>query len=833
MKITLSFPDNYRYIRINPKTKLVHVLVPFIAGQDISTDNTCQSTVELKDFFEGGAYKELMTYKKTLAFYSSLLEDNPLGRDIDRRCFEVFSYSVAVQAMEENHMLAVENLLKKPSNLYSIQLRPQDQDSYSKVFNPVFTVNRSNDDRGTPLSPLFNKMHEIFPGLILGKSDPYNDLINRVSRALPKDASFEIIQNMLAIECRVPEDFFKSYTDNDRVKHVVNKDYIDTLMAYDENTPPRDYITALLGLCAPNLQSMLPGSPFYQEVSSNPKDKAEHLSILTQFFLGVLNVFCRAQGLSDKNFGEILDNAPDLSQGLVKVVAEALTAGDEAEHAIIKFFNTHKEKNAFNLSRDLSLTGPDNHKDAIQQKFETTYRTVTATKENPHMDDFMILDTQACGEKDIFISSHGLICTDFSNILPDDTLGFETKQIPNKRIDARMHQSFITPKEEPAITIDISLDTFMNKLNKFLDYNTWNDIPTNFTDTYVLPLKFLDDVAKGKLDEVYAILEISADIQSLFNTPGKFTDYSERAFDCTPYEYAYWAKDTDMCRMLEANMDEDTKQLMLEKIDRIERLGLAYQQHGVSYQNPHYDMSFVLKDLSLDEFHRLQAILGQHNPKMQGADANNYQTIHFTATEYEALKHELAQQKIRSFMPFCSAYFQFLFYLAYPICLIISLFISSPAETLIKQLKFDFHSLITALDTYVTHYDKQSYDEKKIAWMSVGQAQRDMPAHIAHAYWNTERPFFPLPLFHETTRYQSTRPRKLSFEYPGLGSYFVLVRGLSGTCGGLGRKLVPPSPAVTAYDLAAIRHLDEVSIADLRHSRDNLSPPYSQIESLD
>ena len=830
MKITLSFPDNYRYIRINPKTKLVHVLVPFIAGQDISTDNTCQSTIELKDFFEGGAYEELMTYKKTLEFYSSLLEDNPLGRDIDRRCGEVSIYCAAVLDMEESHMLAVKNLLEKPSNLYSIQLRPQDQDSYSKVFNPVFTVNRSNDDRGTPLSPLFNKMHEIFPGLILGKSDPYNDLINRVSRALPKDASFEIIQNMLAIECRVPEDFFKSYINNDRVKHVVDKDYIDTLMAYDENTPPRDYITALLGRCAPNLQTTLPGSPFYQEVSSNPKEQAERLSILTQFYLGILNVFCRAQGLSDKNFGEILDNAPDLSQALVKVVAEALTAGDEVENAIIKFFNTHKEKNAFNLSSDLSLIGPDNHKDAIQQKFETTYRTVTATKENPHMDDFMILDTQACGEKDIFISSHGLICTDFSNILPDKW-GFQPKQIPNKRIDARMHQSFITPKEEPAITIDISLDTFMNKLNKFLDFNTWNDIPTNFTNVYV-PLKFLDDVAKGKQDKVDAILQTSVDIQTLLKTPGKFSDYSERVFDCTPYEYAYWAKDTDMCRMLEAHMDEETKQLMLEKIDRIERLGLAYQQHDVSYQNPHYDMSFVLKDLSLDEFLRLQAILGQHNPKMQGADANNYQTIRFTANEYEALKHELAQQKIRSFMPSCSAYFQFLFYFAYPICLITSLFLPSPAEMLIKQLKFDFHSLITALDTYVTHYDKQSYDEQKIAWMSVGQAQRDMPAHIAHAYWNTDQPFFPLPSFHETARNQSTCPRKLSFEYPSLGTDFVLVRGRSGTCG-LGRKVVPPLPAVAAYDLVALRHLDEVRIADLRHSRNNLSPPYSETESMD
>jgi hypothetical protein len=59
--------------------------------------------------------------------------------------------------------------------------------------------------------------------------------------------------------------------------------------------------------------------------------------------------------------------------------------------------------------------------------------------------------------------------------------------------------------------------------------------------------------------------------------------------------------------MLERHMDTETKALLLEKVNALERSGLAYQQHGVSYKNPHYDMSFVLKNLNPDEFRQLKA----------------------------------------------------------------------------------------------------------------------------------------------------------------------------------------------------------------------------------
>lgn len=78
------------------------------------------------------------------------------------------------------------------------------------------------------------------------------------------------------------------------------------------------------------------------------------------------------------------------------------------------------------------------------------------------------------------------------------------------------------------------------------------------------------------------------------------TDYSGRTFkNITAYEYAYWAKDTHMCRMLEAHMDQPTKANMLERIDAMERDGLTYEQHGVVVEHSkHFDFKPLITALT-------------------------------------------------------------------------------------------------------------------------------------------------------------------------------------------------------------------------------------------
>ncbi|MCW8444143.1 hypothetical protein OQJ05_08760 [Fluoribacter gormanii] len=112
-------------------------------------------------------------------------------------------------------------------------------------------------------------------------------------------------------------------------------------------------------------------------------------------------------------------------------------------------------------------------------------------------------------------------------------------------------------------------------------------------------------VAQGKQEEAKKLLlkisvsSLTASVSELMLTDTLFTDYSGRTFNCTAYEYAYWAKDTHMCRMLEQQMDTDTKKSMLKRCEAIEKDGLTYKQHGVEVKgSKHFDLTPLKKALT-------------------------------------------------------------------------------------------------------------------------------------------------------------------------------------------------------------------------------------------
>jgi hypothetical protein len=151
--------------------------------------------------------------------------------------------------------------------------------------------------------------------------------------------------------------------------------------------------------------------------------------------------------------------------------------------------------------------------------------------------------------------------------------------------------------------------------------------------------------------------------------------------------------------------------------------------------------------------------------------------------------------------------------------------------------------LITALNTYVTNYNQWNAHQHQEAWVKVGKAQRDVPAHVAHEYCRPDRSFALLPSFNEATLNEATLPRILTVDnyVTNAGAWFPLSSSSSGLgfdfafirCGQTSEAwgcLAPPAQVVVV-DLAAIRHLDEVRIAAFTHSHENLSrPPASKLE---
>ena len=262
--------------------------------------------------------------------------------------------------------------------------------------------------------------------------------------------------------------------------------------------------------------------------------------------------------------------------------------------------------------------------------------------------------------------------------------------------------------------------------------------------------KFLQHVAYGQQTGAEAMLRAD---RSLLAESGEFTDYSGRRFICSAYEYAYWAKDTHMCRML-AQVDEEGKS-------------------------------------HLDE--EMKAILRERIDRMEAMDPETGQAKGLTYWQNEA-KHRSAH--------------------------------------------FDLTPLITALQEYVSGfaawYEAKNWTAREAAWLRVGLAQREVPAHVAQEYCRLDRSFDPTPGFTE-----ATLPRGLFFynlcthrdEYwfplgasttSGLGLDFSLIRSNGGRYGAGGFPWEHAGPPHD--DLAAMRGLDVVRTADLTQSRDHLNP---------
>ncbi len=422
-------PTAPRYIYVNPTNNRVHLLVPIVGGQEISTDNTCQSRASLKRFFRSDdhinnqGFQELTRYRDALrsdcrAMAGFFHPDHPEREAKLERLAQINSYIHAFEAFSQENLgasfvgqgpieTAIRAVLRARSNLFSMHLRPEVPDSYGHVESPVFSLNRNRP------SGLKNALHQKFQGVRVETRTARSMLIDAVTNALrgQNNPSVPTIQAALTTQIQRLCGMHVSFTHNALDGTLVTEDSIKQIfgMSADENLDVSESIDGLIGLCAPNVLETIPApeSVFYSV--AEPR-KTEKLSIMTQFFLAHVNIHCFSNQISRENFGALLDESLSLSQQVAELVASELGKADgDVGQALCAFINANHSH--FKLTRQLKA----DEIALIQEKFERTYQTVTGTNENRHMDEFMLLDKSVQNGK--FFTHQGSICIDFSEIL--------------------------------------------------------------------------------------------------------------------------------------------------------------------------------------------------------------------------------------------------------------------------------------------------------------------------------------------------------------------------------------------------------------------------------
>ncbi|KGP63059.1 hypothetical protein EP47_09000 [Legionella norrlandica] len=817
MKLPLKERIAPRYLYVNPKTNMVHLLMPIMSGTEIGLDNTCKSVYSLQEFFgllgankQSTALGMLEDYKDALAFDLKYCPDSKEKELKAARLLQINTYLSLLKSIQNEKGITeslkkvfptypapLESLMQaKEANLYSVILRPKEQDVQLRT---------------TAITPVFSANHDcLVHGLIVLKDsllgntllDSYKDLAftpkskeQLIARVLSKfsgsPVDFEQIRAKLTQEIHdyLGIEVTLSQTQGTRYAPSVpmTQSYLDEQLAIDADNLAThlDYINALLEYCTPNLFESLEGSPFYM------MNEAERLSILTQFFLAELNIACRTQGVTNADWGQILEANFELISHLAQTVQHALERSFSVEEALIDYMNRHQD--VFQLKSPI----PKDNIPKLKERFKSHYELI---KDSPHFDEFMLLSEK----KGLFVTHQGCIVTHFAHflqtsfsneVLDEPTRAFlqaaqqdfETVDKPDNVIP---HKNDFIHADLKEVELDLSkmdnhaLQVLYEDINRYEDPKLKKTLLTQFKQERpdfkpkIDARQFLQHVAYGQQDEAEALLQkedpqLAQELLKADNIA--FTDYSGRTFTCTAYEYAYWAKDSHMQRMLEKHirLDEDTRQFILERVQQIEELVNLPPDAG----------------------------LFEH-PKPRG--------LHYTTRDEQGntIDH--------------------------------------------WETHFDLTPLKRALEHYVKEYNEKpnksgaDWEQLDKIWVEeVGRAQRDVPAHIAQEYCHPDRSFEDVT--NNQALLDATNPtnlkRQLKFRKLDTNEYYLwftpdsysVDSGL-GFSFGILRWRYDCRPrewwaagagdiAFAVIDLNALTAIDEVRTSDLKQSLDNLRQP--------
>jgi hypothetical protein len=659
MKLFFREPTAPRYIYINPVTNTVHLLMPMMSGTEIGLDNTCKSVYSLQEFFgllgankQSAALGVLTDYKAALEFDLKYMPNSVEKARKAHRLSQIDTYlEIVKQVQQDNRITAplkqafplypeplVHLMEAVDANLHSIILRPREQDNYLRttVIKPTFSANHNqmvNDHVVPKNSILADTLRQQYQSVSFTPKSK-EELIRRVvskRRGLPVDfteikaALMDEIQRYLGMTVS----FEKTQGNRYAPSAPMNQPYLDEQLVIDSDNPATTeaYVNGLIQYCTPNLFDNVEGSPF------NTVNDSEHLSILTQFFLAELNIACREQGITVADFGQILESDTKLVKDLAIAVKHALEHSEPVEDTLIQYLNQHQQRFELTtlIAEESVLT--------LKERFKSHWEQIKAS---PHFDEFMLLGEQ----NGLFVTHQGCMATHFASFLQ---MGWQDSRLDVQLQDfsAVNKTNNIIPHKNEHIHADMqAIELDLSQMDKGALQTLYDDIDTEANATLKEALltqfkqerpdfkpkidakKFLQHVAYGEQNEAEALLQQDPKLaQALLQADNiPFTDYSGRTFNCTAYEYAYWAKDTHMQRMLEKyiRINDETSALILGRVQAIQQLvsprpdsglfahpkprGLRYTtKDNIEHQDTGFDLTPLINALNhyVTEYNRI------------------------------------------------------------------------------------------------------------------------------------------------------------------------------------------------------------------------------------
>lgn len=411
----------------------VHLMVPFIGGSSIATDNTCQTMTALNNFLgrnprSVSAKTELLKYKEALDYdlqqplpttveqakRERLTQINELIRNLDIFLTEPTTQRIPSGLSIDSFPPEFKQLMQQKKNLFWVLNRPSFQDGYLNGSNYVFSMRRE----GTSLfyNSILRLGRQLRPDIMQGGLEDV--FKRRCLSVLSEDATLETIQRVMKEQ--MDQLFAEVCPDSPPLSAAlafdfttssygkITEDYISMLVADYSKLSLEEKIIALIQSCASERLVQIDPSPFHELFATGALD-LEKFSIMLQLFMGMTNIYAYAHDMTTKNFAQVLEDTSLANAFEVDVLAK-MRAGIAIEKAIIEWMNEQRHKFFSPATLQLSET----QLEEIKAMFLSRYQVI---KDAPHFDEFMVLYNTPDRDQTHF-SHSGFICTPLEFLAP-------------------------------------------------------------------------------------------------------------------------------------------------------------------------------------------------------------------------------------------------------------------------------------------------------------------------------------------------------------------------------------------------------------------------------
>lgn len=442
-KLVFKEPTSANHILID-RAGNFHVILPIVSGCTIGMDNTCQSTRALQDFFienlrgrrNKSIFSILSAYKCALIADLELLKENnlqntsPYHQKLMRLgqldCYSALLHHTVLAVITEARLtqqlglrgIAIDlqqalwyypaflsTMMVQSKNLFAIHLDLKVPYGNLRTINPTF---KSSGKLGYDLRKNFAEDQTVKESLaqLVEQFDSKGKIKNLIESKFPgghfnfNDLITYITEQLSLVSKTGAVDLAKTAKGN-----ILDEDHVKTVLGLDEITAIDVFDFIAHDCIAPDFWLSMIDTPFTIISLYEEEQQVDKLSLLIQFYLAHVSIYCAANNLSQLNFGLAFDKLTWMRWKLCAVIKKSLAEDiTQVSKNIFNLINSEEARATLRINRELT----ENDYEEINAAFLRQYKVAM---QSDHPDEFLIFLPKYHGS---FVNHQGKIATSLS-----------------------------------------------------------------------------------------------------------------------------------------------------------------------------------------------------------------------------------------------------------------------------------------------------------------------------------------------------------------------------------------------------------------------------------